>query len=241
MASKGSKKQEPKREFVTSSGQTIHLRPVAERSLREAESDVEREFEEAKKPVAPPQYAVPLAGGEEELFYHDDKSIKTATDEEKVAWGEHLACLVELREEQNERKLAVSIVEGVEDEPDEAFLKYLAWRKSEVPDNPYDLKVRFVTYMLLRTPEDILEFSAITTLLSHGLEVDEAAIDAALESFRDSIRGQAGPFFEKLTETLARGAGGDLDVQPAVPEGAGGAKPGEGDDGVRPDEQERQG
>ena len=238
MASKGSKKQEQKREFVTSTGQTIHLRPVANRSLRDAESDVETEFEEAKKPVAPPQYAVPLVSGGEELYYHDEESIKKATDEEKVAWGEHLACLAELREEQNERVLAVAIVEGVEAEPDEAFLKYLTWRKSEMPDNPYDLKVRFVTYTLLKTPEDIVGFSAAITLLSHGLEVDEAAIEATMDSFRGAIRGKTGPLLEKLAETLTRGAGGNLDVQPGVPEGAGGAEPGDGDDGVRPDGQE---
>ena len=228
--------EERNREFVTSTGKVIHLRPVANRLFTDAQADVEREFTEAKKPVEPPKYEVPFSGGGTKEWYHDEVSIKTATDEEKEAWKLHQECLEELKTEQNERTIVVAIVEGVLDEPTDDWLARMEYYKIRLPDNPYDLKVRYVTYELLRTPEDMASFSAAVMLLSAGMEVDQAAIEAAMESFRDSVRGAAGPLLEQLAKTLAARKT-KLELQPAVPEGEGGTEPGDGDEQVRPDEQ----
>lgn len=232
------KRKEPNREFVTSSGKVIHLRPVAKRSLRDAETDVEREFEAREEPIEPPKYEVPLAGGGTKEWYHDEVSIKTATDEEKEAWAKHQECLARLKLEQSERVLAVGIIEGVEEEPTKEWKHYMAWRKATLPKNPYDLKVRYVTYEFLRTQEDIIGFTSAMMLMSAGMEVDEAAIDAAMGYFRDSLRRHSGPAFEKFAEALAGRGEGELDVQSGVPEGAGGGESGQVDDGIRPDEQD---
>jgi len=231
-----SEKQEPKRELVTSTGKVLHLRPVSNRSLAEAVADVEREFEAEKKPVAPPQYEVPLAGGGTKKYWHDETSIKTASEEERAAWAEHQECVKQLQTEQNERTLAIAIWEGVEEEPTEEWLKYMGWRGSAMPDNEFDLKVRYITYEFLRTPGDYAAFSSATMLLSAGMEVDQAAIDAAMGSFRDSVRRQAGPLLEELAKRLAIRRSRKLDVQSRVPEGEGGAEPGDGDESVREDE-----
>jgi len=229
--------EKPKREFTTSTGRVIHLQPVSNKSLRDAERDVEAEFEAAGKPVAPPKYAVPLAGGGEKEFWHDEDSIKTAINEEKAAWAEHLKCLGELRIEQNERVMAVAIVRGVLEKPTDEWLEYMAWRGSKLPDNPYDLKVRYVTYEFLRTPEDMAAFVSATQLLSAGMEVSSDAIDAAMELFRDSIRQQTGPLLEALAAALGRGGQAKLDFQPGVPEGEGSAESGDRNERVRADEQ----
>lgn len=223
----------PNREFVTSTGKVVHLQPVANRLFTDAQADVEREFVEAGKPIEPPKYEVPLAGGGTKEWYHDDDSIKTATDEEKEAWKAHRECLGELQTEQNERTIVIAIVEGVLDEPTDDWLARMEYYGTKLPDNPYDLKVRYVTYELLRTPEDMASFSAAVMLLSAGMEVDQAAIEAAMESFRDSVRGAAGPLLESLAETLAGRREAELELQPGVPEGESGAEPGDGDEQVR--------
>ena len=229
--------EEPNREFVTSTGKVIHLRPVANRLFTDAQADVEREFVKEEKPVEPPKYEVPLAGGGTKEWYHDEVSIKTATDEEKEAWRAHQECLEELKTEQNERTIVIAIVEGVLDEPTDEWLARMKYYKVKLPKDPYDLKVRYVTYELLRTPEDMASFSAAIMLLSAGMEVDQAAIEAAMESFRDSVRGAAGPLLKQLAETLAKRKT-ELELQPGVPEGEGGAGPENEDVRVRPDEQE---
>jgi len=230
--------EEPNREFVTSTGKIIHLQPVAHRLFTDTEAEVEREFVEAKKPVEPPKYEVPLAGGGTKEWYHDEVSIKTATDEEKEAWIAHQKCLEELKAEQNERGTVVAIIEGVLEEPPDEWRARMEYYKVQLPENPFDLKVRYVIYEFLRTPADTAAFSAATMLLCAGMEVDQTAIDAALASFRDSVRGRAGPLLEKLAEALAKRRGGKLDLQPELPEGEGGAESEQADDGIREDEQE---
>ena len=214
------------REFVTAAGVVLKLNAVSRRSMDDAKTDVLREFEKAGKPIEPPKYTVDLAGGGIKEYYHDEESIKTATDEEKVAWGEHLACLARLEEEQSERATAVVIVEGIEAEPTEEWLKYMAWRGTELPDNPYDLKVRYVTYELLRTQGDIIGFTTAMLMLTAGQEVDMAAIDAAMESFRDSVRRRTGPILAEFAETFGRGIGTGVDVQPKIPDGESGEESG---------------
>ena len=236
--------KEPKREFTTSTGMVIHLRPVANRLFTDTETEVEQEFIKKDRPVEPPKYEVQTIGGGSKSWYFDEETIEsrtkdgTLTDEEKEAWAKHQECLEELATEQNERMFVASIVEGVLDEPTDEWKARMEYFGMKLPDNPYDLKVRYVTYELLRTPEDMAAFSAATMLLSGGMEVDEAAIEAAMASFRDSIRGQVGPLLEKLAEKLAGRGEGDLDLQPGVPEGEGGAGPEDGDERVREDEQD---
>lgn len=220
------KNKEPNREFVTSTGKVIHLQPVANRLFTDAQATVEREFVDAEKPVEPPKYEVPLAGGGTKEWYHDETSIKTATDEEKEAWKAHQECLDELKTEQNERTIVMAIVEGVLDEPTDEWKARMEYYGTKLPDNPYDLKVRFVTYELLRTPEDMASFSAAVMLLSAGMEVDQAAIEAAMASFRHSVRGAAGPLLESLAKTLAGRGEAELELQPGVPEGTSGGEPG---------------
>ena len=229
--------EEPNREFVTSTGKIIYLQPVANRLFTDAQATVEREFEQADKPVEPPKYEVPLAGGGTKEWYHDEDSIKTATDEEKEAWKAHQECLKELQTEQNERTIVMAIVEGVLNEPTDEWLARMKFYKVKLPKDPYDLKVRYVTYELLRTPEDMASFSAAVMLLSAGMEVDQVAIEAAMESFRDSVRGATGPLLEQLAKTLAARKT-ELELQPGVPEGEGGAGSENEDERVRPDEQE---
>lgn len=229
------RKKEPKRDFVTSTGKVIHLQPVASRLFSDAEVTVEREFETAGESVEPPKYAIPVAGGGEMYRYHDEVSIKTATDEEKEAWIKHLDCLKRLETEQNERRTVVAIIEGIVNEPTDEWLARMAYYKVKLPDDPYDLKVRYVTYELLRTPADMALFSAAVMLLAAGMEVDQTAIDAALESFRDSIRRRVGPLLDKLAEAIAKRS--ELDLQSGVPEGPSSREPDQDDDGVRADEQ----
>ena len=235
--------EEPKREFVTSTGKVIRLQPVASRLFTDAEAAVEREFLEAEKPIEPPKYEVPTTGGGSKSFYFDEETIKsrtekgTLTDEEKEAWAAHLECLVELKAAQDERGTVVAIIEGVLEEPTDEWRERMEYYKVELPENPFDLKVRYVLREFLRTPMDTALFSAALMLLSAGMEVDQVAIDAAMESFRDSIRGRVRPILDKLAEAIAK-RGAKLDLQSDVPEGEGGGEPGQVDDGVRPDEQE---
>ncbi len=231
------KKEEPNREFVTSTGKVIHLRPVANELFTDAQATVEREFKDAEKPVEPPEYILTFAGGNTDTRFHDDVSIKTATDEEKEAWEAHQECLEELKTEQNERTIVIAIIEGVLDEPTDEWLARMAYYQIKLPKDPYDLKVRYVTRELLRTPEDMASFSAAVMLLSAGMEVDQVAIEAAMESFRDSVRGAVGPLLEKLAETLAKRGEAKLELQSEVPEGASGGEPGQVDDRIQPDEQ----
>ena len=230
--------KEPKREFTTSTGKVVHLQAVAQRLLTDIDVEVEREFTEKGKPVEPPKYDAPTIGGGSKSFYHDEESIKTATDEEKQLWVEHKKCLSELEDEQGERKLGMFIIEGVLEEPTDEWLARMKHYKMKLPKDPFDLKVRYVTYDLLRTPEDLAIFASAIMLLSAGMEVDEAAIEAAMGSFRDSIRGKIGPLLVKFAEQLVERGGGKLDLQPGVPEGEGGGESGQVDDGVRPDEQD---
>lgn len=224
------RKEEPTRTVTVSCGEEMHLLPVSRLTMADARAVIRKEYEERGEQLEPPTYTVPLSGGGDKEYHHDEKSIvedPDVTEEIKAQWAAYLTATARLEIDENEAVLAVLIEDGVVEEPTEEWLARMARRRVVLPKDPWDLKVFYVMRECLRTAIDVQLFMGCMMLLAEGMGVDETALDSVSELFRDTVRKQTGSLFERLASALAEGGEiGDLVAQSGVPDGEGGAASG---------------
>lgn len=218
--------EEPARAVTVSCGKELHLVPVSRLAMEDARATVRKEYEDRGEQLEPPTYTVPLSGGGDKEYRHDEKSIvedPDVTDEDRAKWEAYLTTASRLEVDENEAVLAVLIEDGVEEEPTEEWLARMKRRRAKLPETAWDLKVFYVMREFLRTAVDVQLFTTSMMVLAEGMGVDEAALDSVSELFRREIRKHTGPIFEQFAASLGEGGQtGDLVAQPGLPGDEGG-------------------
>jgi len=147
-------------------------------------------IKEKYKPVKP-TYTVTLAGGAKQIYEYDEKSIEDVAtpQEDKEKWAEYKKQLELMQTEVNEKTTAYLFYDGIECEISDEWLEMQSWLGIEVPDNKFDVKVRYITTYLLKTPEQIK--GAIAEIMRLSIKgVDQSAVKAAEGTFSSLVQNQ---------------------------------------------------
>lgn len=161
-------------------------RPVSIIQLQKIAESIKDKYKLVK-----PTYTVTVAGGGKQVFDYDEESItdKATPKEDKDKWTEYKTQFDLMQSEANEKTTAYLFYEGVECEIDDEWLEEQEWLGIELPKNRFDLKVRYITTKLLKTPEQIKQ--AIAEIMRLSIKgVDNSAIKAAESTFPGIIQGQ---------------------------------------------------
>jgi len=193
--------------FITTRGVKIECNPVSDTKIALALAAIEKRYRAEGKKVDKPKYKTVLAGGAEEWYEHDDKSIVGDPEAEKE-WDEFLADAQDLIDEQNNKKVRM-------------LLKGLVWSENpdweinqmmdgiEVPSKPLesdapDVKAKkmeerwwhFLTTEILETPDDLFNAIEKMTLLTYMGAVSEEAVKAGIANFRSLLQQNSSTAFE---------------------------------------------
>lgn len=162
----------------------MNFKPISVIQLQKIKESVAERYNLVK-----PTYTVSLAGGGKQVFDYDEESINDAKtpQADKNKWNEYELAFEAMQAEMNEKAMAYVFCEGVECEIDSEWLELQEWLGIELPKNKFDLKVRYVTTELLRTPQEIR--SAMLEIMRISVKgVDDSAIKAAEGSFPSNTK-----------------------------------------------------
>lgn len=136
-----------------------------------------------------PTYTVKLPGGGEQTYPHDKKSIfdSQTPQAEQAAWLEYQEQLELLQAEINEKSTAYMFYKGVDCEIDDEWIAEQEWLGITLPENKRDLKIRYITTELLKTPFDIQK--AIAEIMQLSMKgADPSKVKAAEDMFSGSLQ-----------------------------------------------------
>jgi len=141
-----------------------------------------------------------------------DRQIKN----NRRAWAKYLNTINRIEREKREKTSEVMFKRGVlVDLPEDD-----GWIKAqedglgiEVPKNPDDLRLHYLTTEVLITPEDVLLVVQSITKMSMKGMVKPEQVDAAADTFQDILRGRDGQLDEPgKSEGEIRGAMEEIEV-----------------------------
>lgn len=214
--------------FKTSSGMTLHLKPISRLFLQRLRMTVEKEFRDRGDLIDVPTYSFKSLGDLEVTEPLSEDSLEDPNDEAKTVenrkkWKAHKAAQTRLMEEISERTTAAILVMCVSESPtaDSEWEDTMRWLGVEIPADPRDKKVLWLTSAILSDAE-VMNLMVQVQMLTLGEVADEEMIAAAQESFRRAFRAQGRAAFAGLTdqegEVVAQqpvpGSDGSIDVAP---------------------------
>lgn len=192
MTSKGERGVPRITSYTTTAGTVVPILPVATQYLGLISQAVEREFRARAEPLDPPTYVsdAETVTGEKLSYPHTEETLETDDPEEtarnRAAWAAHQDALARKNTVLIERTMEYLLLEGVAlDVPeDETWIKRARRWGLEIPEDPDDLKVLYLTTQVMRTPEDIKEIArAIMALSIRGTDPAKvAAVEALFRS-----------------------------------------------------------
>lgn len=196
--------EEIPRHIVNSNGERIELRAVSVYLEADILDAVTQEYRERGEPLDPPTYKVTVAGGAEIEYPHevreDGKNTLDVTGDEAAtaanhaAWEAYQDANRRLAEEANTRTVQATLALGVVcDEAPQEWIDQQRWLGVRLPDNPRDLRTRYITRALLPTPEDQVMAHLGIRVLSTSGQLDPERVEAIRRSFRDALRGGREP------------------------------------------------
>ncbi len=185
--------------FTTVGGQVLEYEPVSPLALEMSERGTRKKYIDAGEPIEKPTYTVETAGGGDQTFEHDEKSILDYPGAAE-AWKAYLDANQRLNAEIAEirTQLILSAV-MVELPVDDKWLRRQRRRNIEVPAPPVDdsdmdaldeyqekLRVHYLMTEVLKTVED--SYGIVDKILASSLKgaLTEEQIEAASASFRNT-------------------------------------------------------
>ena len=202
--------------ILTTEGLEVRLRPLSRVIFEQIDLAVEREYRERGEPLDPPTYTAQTAGGGQETHPHDAESVRAeeTSEAERQAWDAYLLARARLEAEVRERVSRYVLFQGVvAPDPPAEWVDLQRWLRVEVPDDPRDLKLRYIEAEILKTPSDLMEAMLGVLRLSMA-GVPQADLEAMERFFRRALErhGAAAPADQA----------GAVDGQPAPAGDAGG-------------------
>lgn len=167
------------------------LKPVSITDLQSLQIDIRDKMIAGGKVLDAPRYQTQLPNGAIQEFEHDAASIKDVNtpESEKTLWEQYEHDLQDYNQLVQTRTLNYICYEGVDCEVSQEWKDKMVWLGITLPENPFDLKVKFVLSEIAKTPEDIQNLTLrIFKISAKG--VDEQKIKAAERTFRNTKAGQ---------------------------------------------------
>lgn len=172
------------------SGKEYEVEAVSDTLVNLAKEAVRNEFLAKGEPIDPPTYKVTTAGGGVSEEPHDETTL--STDEERAAWTAYIEANKRLEIAVNQRTMKVWLMGlKVELPEDKKWIETQEWLGITVPENPIDRRYHYVTTEILKSPDDL--FTTLNAIMKESYRgmVKPEDLDAAIETFRDKLQGQA--------------------------------------------------
>ena len=179
--------------FETSEGVKVRLKPVSQMLLAKIRLGYQKRFREAGEPIDTPTRIAKTVAGEEVELTLDADSLEIPGKPEETAenerlWAEHQAALERLNLVLQEELMSCVLARGVELTEREGWESEQERFGVEIPEDPIDRKIHYITTELVQTPRDMANLYMAIIRLSNRGAVDEEALEAAEATFRDSVR-----------------------------------------------------
>jgi hypothetical protein len=175
----------------TVGGVEVKLRPVSAERLGQIRRRMIEQARARGEPVDPPEYEATTVTGEVEKHPHDETTLET--DQDREAWGAHVAAVAALDRAIGIRMMDYCFIQGVvTDGPTPEWKRMQEWLGEETPEDPLELKLLYVKTGLLETEIDTAQaFAEIMQKTAAGNKVLQEEMASFLASFRDTTEGES--------------------------------------------------
>jgi hypothetical protein len=169
-------------EWITSRGIHVTLKSIPPYLVSLAAQSVER--------PEVPTYTAKIAGGGEEIHFHDEVSIVQSSEAEKAEWALYKLALAEADQKANNIILDIILLEGVDiDVKDEELLiKKLKVFNINIPDDPTERMLVIRRAYLIGCEEDATTISSLVMALT-GVRIKD--LNAVKSSFPDKMESDS--------------------------------------------------
>lgn len=207
--------------YTTTLGRVVKIRSIPPYLVAEVEKAQQKKAE-ALYPAPPkPTYTVTDAGGGEQIFEHDEKSV--STDEERAALAAYQTAMQnranyaagQVSEFMFERGLVVDLP------ADDSWAKEQEKWGVEIPTDPKARRDHYIKTEVLAGKDDIQE---ILLAIMAATGVDAEAVETARATFRGDLRQRQGqgtisPASGEIPVKQARPALDDIAALPGIGDG----------------------
>jgi hypothetical protein len=176
--------------YATAIGTVVTLQPVSTTTMALISQGVEKELRQQGLPLDPPTYASEAltVTGEHLRYPHTVETLDSTDPEETArnhaAWNAYQEAKALLNQTIIGRTMEYILLDGVVQEiPEERPVWERRMRRLgvEIPEDPDELKILYLTTEVLRTPEDAREVAfAILRLSIRGTDPEKVAAAEAL-------------------------------------------------------------
>jgi len=190
------------KEYITSSGAKITIRPISLLAHSMIETGVEFDYRNRGEPIDPPTYEVEVAGGAKTVMQHDATTLDVADNPDQsaanhAAWESYIKARTKMVEEI--RKLqTLFLLDAIEFDFEPGWETRQRRFKISIPDDPEEKRVHYITTVLLPTHEEQMKIVEQIMRLSAAGVLSEEALEAASKSFRRNV--QTAPASETDTD-----------------------------------------
>jgi len=166
-------------EFEASTGIVVKIKPVS-RFLIDS-------LIASKPQFTPPTYEVTTAAGNVEVHYHDDKSIETASEEEKKIYTDALLFQKQADTEYNKNFFNLMMLYGADLKlpEDDRWMRKQKKLGIRIPEDEDDLFLHYITTEIFSLEEDATDFVAAVLAASGA---SKEAAEQLQKSFRLAIQ-----------------------------------------------------
>ncbi len=170
--------------YITVNGRDVEYQAISLDTLRLSWIGIEKKHRERGEPLDPPTYEVVTASGAKMQEPHDATTEKTP--EEQIAWNAYQAAVDDLwieKEQMRMKYIFEDALVGIELPEDNTWMEKHKSRLVEIPEETDKLREFYITSEILKSNADIAGIISSVMLLSQQGKVDEASLEAAMDSF----------------------------------------------------------
>jgi hypothetical protein len=170
--------------YITVNGREVEYQAISLDTLRLSWIGIEKKHRERGEPLDPPTYEVVTASRAKMQEPHDDTTEKTP--EEQIAWNAYKNAIDNLwieKEQMRMKYIYEDSLGAIQLPEDNTWMEKHKSRLVEIPEEPDKLREFYITSEILKSNADIAGIVSSVMLLSQQGKVEEASLEAAMDSF----------------------------------------------------------
>jgi hypothetical protein len=170
--------------YITVNGREVEYQAISLDTLRLSWLGIEKKHRASGEPLDPPTYEVVTASRAKMQEPHDDTTEKTP--EEQIAWNAYKNAIDNLwieKEQMRMKYIYEDSLGAIQLPEDNTWMEKHKSRLVEIPEEPDKLREFYITSEILKSNADIAGIVSSVMLLSQQGKVEEASLEAAMDSF----------------------------------------------------------
>jgi hypothetical protein len=197
-------------EYIAESGLRIGLKPVRPILVQRGLMVLEDEWRKRGEAVDVPTYTVKQEDLDDQTFPLDETSLDDPNSAEQTRinhskWNHYQECLARLSAAKGERETVLMLALGTEFTmpEDESWREEQAWMGLTIPTDPLDLKVHYLTTVVLSQIDLSLLLPQINMLSMKGL-VKPEQVAQFQSDLRRAVERRAGDTISKALQEIGK-------------------------------------